>query len=190
MAVLARGGGIYLRAMAESDINERYLAWFSDTSVTHFLDARNLTHDAALGYLRAGRESGTRHQFAICAADSGLQIGSVKLGEIEMPARVSDLVTLIGDRDYWGKGIATTAIRLGSQVAFERHNIRKLNGGIHSANIGSIKAYTRGGWVIEAVLHSHHVDASGGLCDRVIVSCFNPQEYPALPHFPLALPQV
>ena len=89
----------------------------------------------------------------------------------------SDLVTVIWDEEYWGKGLATESIKLGNKLAFEKYNIRKLTGGMYSSNIGSVKAYTKAGWIIEAT-HQNHYIVNGKLEDKIIVSCFNPTFFP------------
>ena len=89
---------------------------------------------------------------------------------------VSDLVTVIGDTSYWAMGIATEAIKLGSKIAFKVYDIRKLSGDIYSENIGSVKAYTKAGWTIEAVLKGHAI-VNGKVMDRIFVSCFNPRYF-------------
>jgi RimJ/RimL family protein N-acetyltransferase len=178
--------GIYLRPMRESDINDRYLSWFIDPEVTKFLDSRRITREEALEFLRWGKRNNRRFMYAICVEATGLHIGNVKIGDVYPRSMLSDLVTVIGDRDYWGKGVAATAIRLATKIAFEKHDIRKLSGGIESDNIGSLKAYLRAGWVMEAVLHAHYGDADGKH-DRLVVSCFNPRFHPKLPSFPVPL---
>jgi len=186
-AIHASDGSIFLRPLSESDITPRYLSWFADPVATLYLEAHHITADDAREFLHWGQRTGKRFMYAICVAETGLHIGNLKIGDIDLKSALSDLVTVIGDRDYWGQGIATKAIALGTKLAFERYNIRKLNGGIYSHNIGSIKAYTRAGWIIEAVLLAQTLGADGPN-DRVIVSCFNPKSFPELPKFPLALP--
>ena len=90
----------------------------------------------------------------------------------------SDLVALIGDRDYLGLGLAKEAIALGNVMAFEQHDIRKLYGGMFAAHIASIKAYTAAGWVIEGSLKGQYL-VEGKPMDRVLVACFNPKYFPA-----------
>jgi [ribosomal protein S5]-alanine N-acetyltransferase len=156
-------GSLLLRPLAETDITERYLSWFRDEAVTLHLDARDLTAEAVREYLRWGLETRKRYIYAICVADSGLHIGNLKIGDIDWKPSVSDLVTVIGDRDHWGLGIASKAIRLGSKLAFDHFDIRKLNGAINT---------------------------KAGPTDRVVISCFNPKYFIALPTFPLPLPKV
>src|SRR5690606_15462529 len=92
-------------------------------------------------------------------------IGNLKIGNISHRDRISDLVTVIGNKKFWGKGIATEAIQLGNQIAFNALDIRKLSGGMYSGNIGSIKCYTNAGWKIEAILKGHHLK-DGKVFDR------------------------
>lgn len=107
--------------------------------------------------------------YAICLKEDGRHIGNLKIGPIEWKHGTSDLVTVIGDREQWGKGFATEAIKLGNKIAFEKYNIRKLSGGMYASNVPSIKAYTNAGWIIEGRLFNHYVH-SGKFEDRVIVS--------------------
>jgi [ribosomal protein S5]-alanine N-acetyltransferase len=185
--VRAVDGSIFLRPLVEDDITDRYLSWFQDDVATLYLEARNLSKSDVLEYLHWGLKTRQRYLYAICVAETGLHIGNLKIGDINWNISLSDLVTVIGDTNYWGKGLATTAISLGSKLAFDHYDIHKLSGGIYSDNVGSIKAYTRAGWVIEAVLH-RHMHTPAGDNDRVVVSCFNPRYFKALPTFPIPLP--
>lgn len=168
---------IELRPLTEADVTDEYLQWFSDSVVTEFLDSRGFDRDEAIAYQRLGRETKSYFMFAVIDIESGIHIGNVKLGPINWAHRISDLVTVIGRREFWGKGYATDAITEGNKIAFEQFDLRKLSGGIADGNIGSVKAYTRAGWVIEARLKGHHL-IDGEPRDRIVVSCFNPKYFP------------
>jgi RimJ/RimL family protein N-acetyltransferase len=169
---------VYLRELCEADINDEYLSWFANSQVTEFLNARNLTKNDVLEYIEIGKESQTYFMHAICDVETDRHIGNLKIGPIDRDNMTSDLVTLIGNVDFWGKGLATEAIELGNTLAFDKYDVRKLTGGICSNNIGSIKCYTRAGWIIEGTLKEHYI-VEGKMYDRVCVSCFNPK-YSAL----------
>jgi RimJ/RimL family protein N-acetyltransferase len=96
------------------------------------------------------------------------------LGPIHRRHLTADLVTVIGDREYWGRGLATEAIRLGIRIAFDEFGLRKLSGGVYEGNVGSLKAYTRAGWVIEGRLVGHALE-DGKARDEILISCFNPK---------------
>lgn len=177
------GPPIFLRPLKPEDVTEAYLAWFQDTVVTEFLEARNITREAAIAFMEHGRADGIRFMYAICESTTGKHVGNLKLGDINKETGVSDLVTVIGDRSAWGKGYATEAIKQGMNLAFGEHDLRKLSGAIYEHNTGSVKAYLRAGWVIEGALHGHIV-RDNLVQDRILVSAFNPRYFTELPTFP------
>ena len=168
------GGSVYLREIVEDDVSDEYLSWFKDTIVTKFLEVRNLTRQDALDYIVSGRESGSHHMFALCVRENDRHIGNVKLGPIDTKNGIADLVTVIGDRNYWGKGLATEAVKIANKVAFEEFGLRKLSGGVYSSNVGPVKAYLRAGWVVEGRLVGHRKCDDGTVEDEILISCFNP----------------
>ncbi|MBI3515844.1 MAG: GNAT family N-acetyltransferase [Proteobacteria bacterium] len=162
---------IFMRPLEEADIDPRYVAWFTDIDVTRFIESRNFSADDSKAYLRAGRETRSYFIYAVCLSESQRHIGNLKIGPINWTHGVADLVTVIGDKSCWGQGFAAEAIALGSRVAFKSYGLRKLHGAILADNIGSIKAYTRGGWSIVGRLHAHYL-VEGRPMDAVLVSCF------------------
>ena len=171
------GGRIFLRRLTSEDVSQNYLDWFSDETVTEFLDSRRLTRESVIEYIELGAASKQHFMYGIFDKETGDHIGNIKVGPIQWNHLVSDLVCVIGARDYWGKGLAKEAILLGNRVAFDVHGMRKVSGGIASGNVGSIKAYTGADWVIEATMKDHHL-INGEPQDRVVVSCFNPKFFP------------
>jgi len=166
---------IFLRELTEFDITDNYLTGFKDDDVLAFLevDGKNLTKESVLEYINYGLKTDSYFMYAVCLTETNKHIGNLKVGPINKKHMLSDLITVIWDKDQWGKGLATIAIKLGNKLAFDKHNIRKLTGGIYENNIGSIKAYTKAGWFVEGKLQNHYME-NGKLLDRVIVSCFNP----------------
>jgi len=163
---------LLLQELEEKHIDDTYLSWFRDEEVTKFLEAKNLTRQVVIDHLRYGRETNTYYMYAIISKESSKHIGNLKVGPIVWKHRISDLVTVIGDRDYWGKGLATEAIKMGNRIAFEIHDLRKLSAGIYSDNVASIKCYLKAGWIIEAVFQGDFI-SNGKILDRICVSCFN-----------------
>jgi [ribosomal protein S5]-alanine N-acetyltransferase len=166
---------VFLRLLEPSDVNETYLSWFRDDEVTSFLevDGKSLTVDKVVDYIHAGRETGSYYMYAICLNGSGKHIGNLKVGPMEHKHGLCDLITVLGTRECWGKGIGEEAVKLGIELAFKVYGMRKLCAGIYSNNIGSIRAYTKAGFFIEAVLKDHYLH-KGKLVDRIVISCFNP----------------
>ena len=167
---------LFVRELVESDVTDIYLDWFSNEKVVWFLEVKNLTKESAIKHLNLGKDTGTYYMYAICDIKNDQHIGNMKIGPIDLKHNISDLVIVVGDTEYWGKGLGTEIIKLGNYVAFSKHNIRKLTGGMYEDNIGSIKAYTRAGWVEEGRLVGHY-QLNGRVMDRVLVSYFNPKYF-------------
>lgn len=169
----SQGTSVFLRPLTADDVTERYLAWFSDDSVTRYLEVRSVTRREATDYIERGTETNAYFMCAVCDRESGRHIGNLKIGPIRWAHRVSDMVTVIGDRDFWGKGVATDAIRLASRLAFEVLGMSKLHASMYSGNVGSLRAYTRAGWHVEARLRNQGL-IEGELHDLILISYFNP----------------
>lgn len=156
-------------------MTERCLSWFRNGTVTQFWSARNLQRDYVLRYIDEGVATGTNHMLALCETATGLHIGNVKIGPIDRSNGTSDLVTVIGDRSFWGKYLATEAISLATKVVFTRFVIRKLCCIIIGNNVGSVKRYTLGGWHVQCVLPRQYL-IDGKPQDEFFVGCFNPND--------------
>ena len=74
---------VYIRPLRSSDINKRYISWFSDITVTRFLEARNLTIEDSKSYLQKGHDTGNYYIYAICLTENDLHIGNIKIGPIK-----------------------------------------------------------------------------------------------------------
>lgn len=179
----SRDGRIYLRPLVEGDFGERYVSWFRDPIVTRFLDARNISRQDAIDHLRQGGDGKLWRIYAICETAGGRHIGNLKLGPVHWRYMISDMVTVIGERDAWGKGHARAAIGVGIDIAFRELNLRKLSASIDSLNVGSIRAYTAAGFHVETALKDQFMDLTEGkavLSDKVYVACFNSKFDPTL----------
>jgi [ribosomal protein S5]-alanine N-acetyltransferase len=169
---------LYIRELTHEDVTERYLEWFKNNDVTSFLevDGKKLTKKDVTDYIDLGNTSGTYKMYAICLTENDQHIGNLKIGPINFKHRIADLVCVIGDQSYWGKGLATEAIRIGNETAFEKYDIRKLHGQIYADNVGSIKAYCKAGWIIEGVIKGRYL-VNDQPMDQVLVSCNNPKYF-------------
>ena len=146
---------IFLRPLTDIDITDRYISWFSDPIVTKFLESKNITIEDSKLYLKNGIETGLYYIFAICLNENNLHIGNIKLGPLKRKDGISDLVTVLGDRNYWGKGVAAIAIKKAIELGFTEGKIRKFSASINSLNISSVKAYLKGGFEKEAMIPNY-----------------------------------
>jgi [ribosomal protein S5]-alanine N-acetyltransferase len=167
---------IYIRLLSKNDITERYLSWFKDDLVTKFLDARNLSKEEVLNYIKSSQETGSYYIYAICLRHNDLHIGNIKIGPIKRNDGISDLVTVVGDNSYWGKGIARLAIIQAVNIGFNQGGIRKFSASINSLNSASVKAYTGAGLKVEAIIKNYFYNKIENkiiISDKVFVGCEN-----------------
>ena len=173
-----KGERIYLRKIQINDITDRVMDWFKDEELMEFYTSskKAITEESLIQSIKAGEEKENLYTYGIFTNDEDTLIGTIKLGPINFNHRISDLVILLGDRNYLGKGLAVEAIKVGNNLAFQEFDIRKLYGGMYESNIPSIKAYTRAGWLIEGNLKGFYLH-NGQNEDRILVGCFNPKYF-------------
>jgi len=169
---------VFIKEIEITDFTDRVMAWFEDAELMrYYSNSRNkITRESLLQSIADGKKNGNVFTFGIYDNASSVLIGTLKLGPINHSQKISDLVVLIGDRDFLGKGLAVEAIKLGNELSFEEYDIRKLFGGMYESNTPSIKAYTRAGWIIEGRLKGHYW-VGGTNEDRILVGCFNPKYF-------------
>ena len=173
-----KGERLYLREIQIEDITDSVSAWFEDDELMkYYTSSKNkITKEKLISSIEFGKVAGDLFTFGIFTNEDNKLIGTIKLGPINFNHKISDLVALIGDRNYLGKGLSVDAIQLGNKLAFDEFDIRKLYGGMYLSNIASIKAYTRAGWVIEGRLKGFYMIEESNE-DRLLVGCFNPKYF-------------
>lgn len=169
---------IYLREISLEDLTDNVMLWFDDEELMKYYtnSGNKITREGLLNSINQGKEKQDNFTYGIFDLTNDTMLGTVKIGPINKKQKISDLVTLIGDRNYLGKGLSTEIIRLGNQVAFKKHDIRKLYGGMYMSNVPSIKAYTKADWLVEGRLKGFYWN-EGVNEDRLLVTCLNPKYF-------------
>jgi [ribosomal protein S5]-alanine N-acetyltransferase len=173
------GERVYLKLLSEHEIDERYLSWFKSKELVQYYSStkREFTREYLVQDLRAGLKNETHYVYGIYTVSEGLLIGNVKIGPIMKSNRNTDFSIILGDRSYYGKGIAQEAFKLGNHLVFMVYDLRKITSGMFEANRSSFKALKKSGWVIEGRRKGHYF-VDGNALDQILVSCFNPRYFP------------
>ena len=173
MAETSSGERVTLRRLREVDIDERFTSWFQDKELMQYYrgNPRPMSRQDLLEEFLDFEVKDEIFVYAIVLVSNDLVIGTIKIGPVHTLHGTSDLVVLIGDVAYHGKGLAVEAIIQGNNLAFTKHKVRKLHGGMYASNVASIGAYLKAGWVIEGSLKDHYL-VDGKPMDRVLVACF------------------
>lgn len=146
------GKRIYLREVRLSDVNEDYYKWLNDNELSQYLETKFFPQSMELIEEYVANILGSRDNsfLAIIEKERDKHIGNIKLGSINWIHRFADISLFIGDKEVWGKGYGTEAIKLVVDYAFNRLNLHRLQAGIYDGNIASIKAFQKAGFKEEA----------------------------------------
>ena len=145
-----KGSSILLERLDIHHISEEYLNWMNDYEVVKFTESRYMVHtiESLKDFiLHVNNES--NYCFAIVDIQSGKHIGNIKIGNIHPLYKYADVGLIIGNKNFYGKGIATEALKLCIEFAFKELKLHRLWAGIYDVNIGSIKAFEKAGFVRE-----------------------------------------
>ena len=139
-----------LRKLSVEDASAEYLSWLNDYEVVKFTESRHMIHTMeSLKDFILHVNNNYDYFFAIIDIQSGKHIGNIKISNIHPIYKYADIGLIIGEKDFWGKGIATEAIQLCVDFAFKQLKLHRLYAGIYDVNVGSVKAFERAGFVRE-----------------------------------------
>ena len=164
------GRRIYLRKVCPFDVNDDYLRWMNDPEITRYLESRFFPYskERLEAYVTWLSDDPDNVFLAIMRKDTDTHIGNIKLGPINWIHRHADIGLVIGEKNHWGQGIATEAIRLVTEYAFNQLNLHKVTAGCYSNNIGSLKAFKKASFEQEGLLKSHCF-YNGEYVDKIVL---------------------
>jgi len=94
--------------------------------------------------------------FAIHEESSGNHIGNTGYYNYSVEHRRADFWILIGEPDFWGKGIGSSALKIMLHYGFEQLNLNKVCLLVRVENVPAIRIYTKCGFFSEGVLRQHY----------------------------------
>ncbi len=124
-----------------------YMRWFADRLVTRYLMVRHPTSQKKQeAWLEEMAASPDDVLWAMVRATDGGLIGNIHLMKIAWRHRNAELGYVIGERDQWGKGHATEAIKLATAYAFLELGLEKVWATVVTSNEASRRALERNGY--------------------------------------------
>ena len=146
-----------LRSLTPDDVTERYLAWLRDPDVTRYMNAR--FDDATAESLRrfvASHDDRDSFLLGIFVREGDVHVGNLR-AECNLRHGHCFTGTMIGDRDYWGKGVVLEARAAFLDFLFGPVGVLKACGMIYADNAAGVFNYQSQGWVVEGILRNHVV---------------------------------
>ena len=149
-----KGTHVTLRPADDSD-PPRFVPWFADMEVTRWLGRGSaVALYQEVDYFKRAGESKTDVQWMIDA--DGETVGSTGIHGIDWKHAHGTTGIVIGDKRWWGKGIATEAMALRTRYAFRELNLRKLMTQVYVPNERSRKALERNGYRTVGIRRMHY----------------------------------
>jgi ribosomal-protein-alanine N-acetyltransferase len=159
-----------LRNIFPNQVSNEYVSWLNNPDINRFLEVRHQVNnlETQKKFIEDVNESSDSSIFGIFL-DHSIMVGTIKLGPINSIHRTAHIGIMIGAKEHHGKGIATTAIS-GLCKALEKTTlVRKVNAGVVSENLGSIRAFEKNGFILEGVSREQFLNENGLPLDVILL---------------------
>jgi len=165
------GASIILKPITLIHVTPSYLAWLHDDEVMEGIATTGYTLENLREYVQARQDKREVAFYAIHAAQTDEHIGNIKLDFHDAKANVSELGLLIGNKNYWGKGVGKEACKMLLKYAFDTLQIRKIYLAVYEPNIAAKKLYENLGFKLEGTLRKH-ISIKGQNFDKYLMGIF------------------
>jgi len=146
---------LIIRILEEKDVTEGYVKWFKEKEIVEYSDNqyRTFTIDTQREYIQSKTEDSHSELYGIFF--STLHIGNIVIDKIDKIHKRAELTYVIGEKDYWGKGIATIAIKEMIKISKTELNLKKLYASCAHKNEASRKVLIKNGFEVEGIRKKH-----------------------------------
>ncbi len=151
------GSKIILRRLKREDL-KKSIAWLKDTEINKFLNSslKDITRKQEIEWFNYINKSENDLVFAIIVKENGKFIGNCGLLKINFGDKSCEFGIFIGEKDYWGKGFGTDAIKTLIKFATEELKLNILRLNVYEYNYRAIKVYKKCGFVISCICDEKH----------------------------------
>jgi len=145
----------FKEARENVNIKSNYKYWFNDYRVTRYNSHGLFPYDPTTDIDEFLKDK-SRIIWAIVALTgsnkiytAGMHIGNVSLQSINMFNRSAEIACVIGESEYWSKGIMTWACELIIRHGFRKLGLNRIWSGTSLLNIGMRKVFDKLGFKLE-----------------------------------------
>lgn len=133
--------------------------WDIDPEVQAYMpEPKNTPQDISeqYSYIEECENDPEGYYFSI-ETNSGVTIGTVSLFDINSYHKTAELGIVIGDKTYWGKGVATEVVKTFTDYAVQNLNIQYISAEIEAGNGGMQKVLENSGFISDGVFKGARV---------------------------------
>lgn len=130
------GKNLYMRDLRMGDLDGPYVGWLNDPEVSAH-NSHHLfpyTRPQAEHYIKSVTGDTSNLVLAVIAKDTDLHIGNISLQNIDRVNNTAEYAIMIGDKNYWGKGVAKEASLLLIDHGFNALNLHRIYCGTSATN--------------------------------------------------------
>jgi RimJ/RimL family protein N-acetyltransferase len=161
--------------------DEEYFGWLRDYEVVKTINRLEYVRPVSFAEVKEYCESVCRSRsdvfLAIYSMGEERFIGTIRASRLDLVNRTADVGILIGNRAYWGRGIATDALTVLCRYLFERLGLRKLTAGLMKINPAMLRVFEKLGFRVEGVFRKQDY-FEGDYVDHVYLGCFREEFVP------------
>lgn len=151
MSGLLQGERVLLRPISAAD-TDNIIRWRNSEGVLkYFIDRRELTREGHENWLKTRVEAGLVAQYIIAEKETGRDIGTAFLRDIDRENLSAEFGFFIGEPDALGKGAGTESCRLLCRYGFEALGLERIFSRVISDNPRSAAVFLKAGFKQEAV---------------------------------------
>ena len=132
------------------DINdaEKYVEWLNDLEVTTnlgpiYYDMLNVENEKEII-----KELSKKHNYSIVDMETDELIGNCSFLEIDNLNQTGEVGIFIGNKNFWGKGYGTEALRLLLDFGFKVLNLHNIQLKVYEFNKRGMKCYEKTGFKV------------------------------------------
>jgi len=141
----------------KKDISKKYQSWMNDLEVHRYTEQKYTKHSLnnIRKFVEEKNKSKNEFLYGIFLKKNNLNIhiGNIKLGPINFIHKTGEISYFIGEKDLWGKGYTTLAIKEIIKTA-KKMGLKKLKAGLYEMNIGSKKVLEKNNFKLEGKMKS------------------------------------
>jgi len=146
-----KGELVRLSAMDVDEISKSFSQWSRDTEFRRLLDsgvASTFSQKNVKKWIEKelDEQSIKQHWFSIRKLDDNILLGDIDLYVDNWPARDTYVGLGIGERDFWGKGYGTDAMKVILRYAFTEVNMNRVTLSVFEYNPRAIRSYEKAGF--------------------------------------------
>lgn len=169
-----KGETICLRPLQMADLEGNYRYWLNDAEIVQYNSHGRfpMTEAKLAQYINAVQQADSMLVLAIIDIQTEKHIGNISLQSISWVDRSAEIAFLLGEKDFWGKGVMYEAGRMIIAHGFDTLNLHRIYCGTSSENTGMQKLALKLNMQQEGV-RKEAIYKNGNYCDIIEYGILN-----------------